>query len=101
MLAGHVAGAIVREAFLTSERIRSEAESGMSKTLANFIQALAAVLAGNAAYFLLVRYLPPQVRHVPFRIDLGLVVDFWLCLVAFGMIKTLVGWRRDSNRPRG
>jgi hypothetical protein len=73
----------------------------MSKTVANFIHALVAVLAGNAAYFLLVRYLPPQVRHVPFRMDLGLVVDFWLCLVAFGMIKTLASRRRDSNHPRG
>ena len=71
----------------------------MSKALTNFIQALAAVLAGNAAYFLLVRYLPPQVRHEPFRMDLGLVVDFWLCLVAFGVIKSLGGWRRGSNRP--
>jgi len=71
----------------------------MSKTVANFVHALVAVLAGNAAYFLLVRYLPPQVRHVPFRMDLGLVVDFWLCLVAFGVMKTVVGRRRDSNRP--
>jgi hypothetical protein len=73
----------------------------MSKAVANFIHALAAVLAGNAIYFLLVRYLPPRARHVPFQIDLGLVVDFWFCLVAFGMIKTLAGWRRDSNRPGG
>jgi hypothetical protein len=73
----------------------------MSKAVANFIHALAAVLAGNAIYFLLVRYLPPRARHVPFQIDLGLVVDFWFCLVAFGMIKTLAGWRRDSNRPEG
>lgn len=73
----------------------------MSKASANFIQALVAVLAGNAAYFLLARYLPPRARHVPFQIDLGLVVDFWLCLVVFGMIKTVAGWRRDSSRPRG
>jgi hypothetical protein len=56
----------------------------MSKPAANFIHALVAVLVGNAAYFLLGRYLPPKARHVPFQIDLGLVVDFWLCLVAFG-----------------
>jgi hypothetical protein len=73
----------------------------MSKAATNFIHALVAVLAGNAAYFLLERYLPPQVRHVPFRMDLGLVVDFWLCLVAFGVIKTIAGWRRGSNRLRG
>jgi hypothetical protein len=73
----------------------------MSKGAINFIHALVAVLAGNAVYFLLVRYMPPGVRHVPFRIDLGLVVDFWLCLVAFGMIKTIAGRRRRSDRPRG
>jgi hypothetical protein len=73
----------------------------MSKAAANFIHALVAVLTGNAAYFLLVRYLPPQVRHVPFQMDLGLVVDFWLCMVAFGLIKTVVGRRRGPNRTRG
>ena len=72
----------------------------MSKAAINFVHALAAVLAGNAAYFLLVRHLPPRARHVPFQIDLGLLVDFWLCLVAFGIIKTVAGWRRDSNRSR-
>jgi hypothetical protein len=73
----------------------------MSKAATNFIHAMVAVLAGNAAYFLLVRYLPPQARHVLFHMDLGLVVDFWLCLVAFGMIKTLAGWRRGPNPPSG
>jgi len=72
----------------------------MSKQVTNFIHALVAVLAGNAAYFLLVRYLPPSARHVPFRIDLGMVVDFWFCLVVFGMIKTIAGRRRRSERPR-
>jgi hypothetical protein len=72
----------------------------MSKQVTNFIHALVAVLAGNAAYFLLVRYLPPAARHVPFRIDLGMVVDFWFCLVVFGMIKTIAGRRRRSERPR-
>lgn len=73
----------------------------MSKQVANFIHALAAVLAGNAAYFLLARHLPPQARHQAFHIDLGMVLDFWMCLVVFGLIKTIVGRRRDSTPPRG
>jgi hypothetical protein len=73
----------------------------MSKQATNFIHALVAVLVGNAAYFLLVRYLPPAARHVPFRIDLGMVVDFWFCLVVFGMIKTIAGRSRRSQPPRG
>jgi hypothetical protein len=72
----------------------------MTGPAANFIHALLAVLGGNAAYFLLGRYLPPGARHVPFRIDLGLVVDFWFCLVVFGLIKTISG-RRRNRRPPG
>ena len=72
----------------------------MSKAAANFVHALAAVLAGNAAYFLLMKYLPSRARHVPFQIDLGLVVDFWLCLVAFGLIETVASRRRDVTPPR-
>jgi hypothetical protein len=64
------------------------------------MHALIAVLAGNAAYFLLVRHLPSQARHVPFHIDLGMVLDLWLCLVAFGAIKTVAGRRRQSNQPK-
>ena len=57
------------------------------KVVANFGQALLAVLAGNAAYLLLMAHLPPVARHTPFRMDLGLLVDFWLCLLAFGVIQ--------------
>jgi len=73
----------------------------MSKQVANFIHALAAVLAGNVVYFLLARYLPLAARHDPFRIDLGMVVDFSICLVAFVIIKTIAGrWRQPSDRPK-
>jgi len=65
----------------------------VSKIAANFVQSLAAVLAGNAAYFLLTPFLPIAARHVPFQIDLGLVVDGFLCLVAWGIIKTASGRR--------
>jgi hypothetical protein len=63
----------------------------------NFVQALIAVLAGNAAYFLLMPYLPPLARHVPFRTDLGLVVDAGFCLVALGVTKFVSGWKPDSK----
>lgn len=60
----------------------------------NFVQALAAVLLGNAAYLLLSPYMPPAARHRLFRFDLGMLVDFWFCLVAFGLIRTARWWRR-------
>jgi hypothetical protein len=71
----------------------------MSKSVANFVHALAAVLIGNAAYFLLVRHLPPRARHTAFQIDLGMVVDFWICLIVLGLIKTIARWRRASKSP--
>jgi hypothetical protein len=69
----------------------------MSKSTADFFHALVAVLVGNAAYFLLEKYLPAQARHMPLKIDLGMLVDFWFCLVVFGIIKTVAGWRRESK----
>ena len=53
----------------------------------NFFQSLAAVVAGNIVYFLLMPYLPPAARHNPARPDLGVIVDFWFCLVFLGLIK--------------
>jgi len=59
----------------------------------NFLQALASIILGNIAYFLLESSLPPIARHQPFRVDLGMVVDFWFCLVAYGLIRTARRWR--------
>ena len=68
-------------------RLKGEA---VSKSAANFVHALVAVVAGNAGYFLAMRFLPVRAKHVPFRFDLGLLVDFWFCLVVFGLIKMIV-----------
>jgi hypothetical protein len=58
----------------------------------NFVQGLIAVLAGNAVYFLLMPHLPPAAQHRVFHEDLGLIVDFWFCLVALGVIKLAARW---------
>ncbi len=63
----------------------------------NFLQSLAAVLAGNIVYFLLMPHLPPAARHIPKRPDLGLLVDFWFCLVFLGAIKTFSKWGKHKN----
>ncbi len=58
----------------------------------NFIESLVAVLGGNLAYFLLMPQLPPEARHAPHSIDLGLLLDFGICILA------LVGVRALSRR---
>ncbi len=64
-----------------------------SPVLINFLQALAAVVLGNVVYLLLTPSLPPAVRHRPFQLDLGTLLDFWFCVVAYGLIRTARKWK--------
>jgi hypothetical protein len=61
--------------------------------LLNFLQALLAIILGNAVYFALIPSLPAVARHHPFHLDLGMILDFWFCLVAYGLIRTARKWR--------
>ena len=61
----------------------------------NLLQSFIAVVAGNAVYFLLMPHLPPAARHDPTKLDIGVLVDFWFCLVFLGAIKTL-----SRRKPR-
>jgi hypothetical protein len=66
----------------------------------NFIQSLIAVLAGNAVYFLLLMpYLPPAARHRRSQIDLGLVLDFWICLVMYGLLELIFRRKKSARTP--
>ncbi len=67
----------------------------MSKptVLVNFLQALLAILLGNLAYFVLLPWLPAVARHRPFHLDLGTLLDFFFCVVAYGVIRTARNWR--------
>jgi len=80
----------------TSSRATGEANRKTSRnTLSNFLDALAAVLAGNAIYFLVMPHLPPNMRHAMFKEDWGLLVDFAICAILFIAIKLI----RRRNRP--
>jgi hypothetical protein len=61
--------------------------------LVNMMQALAAVVLGNVLYFWLARSLPDAARHHPLRLDLGMLLDFWCCLVVYGVIRTARRWK--------
>ena len=68
-----------------------EAHLGRSRTWRNFFDALVAVLAGNAIYFLLMPHLPLAMRHSLGKEDWGLVVDFAVCTVIFVAVKIVRG----------
>jgi len=54
-----------------------------------FWRYLIAVVAGNAIYFSVENLLPPRAQHRPFQIDWGLAVDFWMCLVCYGIVRLI------------
>ncbi len=63
------------------------------------LKQLIAIVAGNLLYFfVLMPHLPLAGRHRPDRLDLGLLVDFWVCVVLYGIIELLDRkWRRRSE----
>jgi len=76
----------------------SGAESGVQQTVGrNFLKSLVAVVTGNLIYFfVLMPVLPRAAQHRPFQLDLGLILDFWICLVIYGLIELWL--RRRAGR---
>lgn len=61
--------------------------------ISTLIQAFCAIVLGNIAYFLLASSLPPVARHQPFHMDLGTLIDFWICVAIYGLIRTARKWK--------
>jgi ABC-type uncharacterized transport system permease subunit len=62
---------------------------------ANFWKSLIAVVVGNVLYyFIFLPMLPARVQHKPFAMDLGVLVDLWICLVVYGLVELFARWRR-------
>jgi hypothetical protein len=55
----------------------------------DFWRSLAAIVAGNAIYFAVERFLPPRAQHQFYQFDWGLAVDFWICLACWGLIRQI------------
>lgn len=65
---------------------------------ANFWKSLIAVVSGNLLYmFIIMPRLPVPGRHRLYQIDLGLLIDFWICLVIYGFIELVLRLKRRSK----
>lgn len=53
----------------------------------SFWESLVAVVAGNVIYLVVEPYLPPRAQHQLYQLDWGLAVDFWMCLVCYGIVR--------------
>ncbi len=71
----------------------------MKPNRAQFFKFLVAVLLGNGLYFALSPHLPLAARHQAWSIDLGTVVDFWFCLLVYGILG--LGAYFQSRQRRG
>ena len=63
--------------------------------LRRLLKQFAAVLIGSLlCFFVLMPHLPAAARHQPFRLDLGILIDAWICLVIYGLIELIMRrWR--------
>jgi hypothetical protein len=65
-------------------------------------QSVAVVVGSVLYFFVLMPHLPLAGRHQPFRIDIGLLVDAWVCLVLYGAIEWVDRkWRRKGPAGEG
>jgi hypothetical protein len=60
-------------------------------------QAAAVVLGCLLYFFVLMPHLPHAAQHQPFRLDWGLVVIVWICLVLYGAIEAAVRLWQAGN----
>jgi hypothetical protein len=57
-------------------------------TLSKWLRYLLAIVLGNGLFFSLAPYFPLPARHKPYQLDLGLLIDFWFCLLVYGMLES-------------
>lgn len=74
----------------------------MRPARAKWLKFLVAILLGNALYFAASPHLPPAAQHRSWEVDLGTVVDFWFCLLVYGVMElgAFLGSRSGGNHAR-
>jgi hypothetical protein len=60
---------------------------GRISTSRRWAEYLVAVLAGNIAYLFVEPALPTVMQHRMFRVDLGLAIDFLMCVGIYGVVR--------------
>ncbi len=70
----------------------------MSAKVERYLRWLVIILLGNGLYFAFFPYLPLAARHQAFKVDLGTLVDFWFCLIVFGIFE-LVEFLHNRHKP--
>src|SRR5690348_2600322 len=72
------------------DETNSEMSGGVS-TARRWAEYLLAVLGGNIIYLAIEPQLPALLRHRMFQIDLGLALDFLICVALYGLVRLARG----------
>jgi hypothetical protein len=67
-------------------------------TASRWIKYLVSVGLGNGVYFALYPHLPAAARHQFNRVDVGILVDLWFCLLVYGLLELTSLVRRWRDR---
>jgi hypothetical protein len=78
------------------EETDSEMSGGIS-TARRWAEYLLAVLSGNIIYLAIEPQLPTALRHRMFQVDLGLALDFLICVALYGLVRLARGWSNRSD----
>jgi hypothetical protein len=65
--------------------------SARVSTARRWAEYLLAVLGGNIIYLAIEPQLPNPLRHRMFQVDLGLAIDFLICVALYGLIRLVRG----------
>jgi hypothetical protein len=72
-------------------------QTSIISTARRWAEFLVAVLIGNIVYISVEPQLPSVMRHRMYRIDLGLAIDFLMCVVAYGLVRLVRGLGSHSK----
>ncbi|MGA8074447.1 MAG: hypothetical protein WB995_13290 [Candidatus Acidiferrales bacterium] len=71
----------------------------LGTSLRRWIEYLIAILLGNAIYYFSFQpHLPPVWRHPGAKIDLGLLLDFLVCVGVYGLIRLGIHLQQEKSR---
>jgi hypothetical protein len=56
-----------------------------NKRWRSWLKMLIPVVGGNILYYSFIHSFPDALQHQPFQLDWGLLADFWICLLGWGL----------------
>jgi len=78
------------------ERIH-EQKTGEVSIVRRWSEYLVAILAGNIVYLFIEPQLPTALQHRVSQIDLGLGIDFLICVTAYGFVRLVRAWNSTRD----